>query len=168
MLALTNKAAGIVSVFYPAVSGSPIPPALLDKATQFIEGSNKSGVIKKMMEEGSTASETVRGCELTDFSAFLKERDDECRYSGFLRRLCDKSAGMAMWVTEASAKAMEEDSDAHSDSEDIVKQLKAVNRLQAGEIVDLKQKIETLEETLQEHSPDPPVGCAPTKCCDTL
>ena len=80
VLALTNTAAGIVSVFYPAVSASPIPPALLDKATQFIEGCNKSGVIKKMMKEGSTASEIVRGCELTDFSAFLKERDDECRY----------------------------------------------------------------------------------------
>ena len=145
VLALTNKAAGIVSMLYPVVPGTPIPPALLAKATKFIEGSNKSGVIKKVMEEGSTASETVRGCELADFSAFLKDKDPECSYSGFLRRVCDKSTGMAMWVTESSAKAMEEANDAHDDSED-AEQLKSVSRQLEQEIVTLKQKIKTLEK----------------------
>jgi hypothetical protein len=45
-----------------------------------------------------------------------------------------------MWVTEASAKAMEEDNDAHGDSENVVKQPKTENRLQAGEIVDSSKR----------------------------
>ena len=148
----------------PCQPSNLIPPALLAKATKFIEGSSKSGVIKRMMKEGSAASKAVRGCELTDFSTFLKEKDAECRYSSFLRRVCDKSTGMAMWVTEASAKAMEEANDAHDDSED-VKLLKTANSQLEQENVTLKQKIETLKETSREHSPDPIVVDSATDKC---
>lgn len=74
-LALTNKATRIVrSMFYPVVPGSAIPKALLDKAKTFFAYS-KCGVIEEMKEEaiqnrkeGSTASKTVRGCDLREFS----------------------------------------------------------------------------------------------------
>ena len=107
-LSLINKAAGIASMLYPVVPGSPIPKALLDKAETFFAYSNNCGVIEKMKEEGSTASKTVRGCDLREFSKFLKEKDAKGTFSG-LRRVCDKSSGNAMWTTEARAKAMEEE-----------------------------------------------------------
>ena len=136
-LALTSTAARIVSMFYPVASGSRIPELLLDKAKKFIEESNKSGIIEQVLSEGYGTNKAVRGNELSEFEKFLKETDVECTFSG-LRRVCDQSSGMAMWVTEDSAKAMEEANSVHDNFEE-VRQLKVELRLQAGEIRDLKE-----------------------------
>ena len=168
-LSLINKAAGIASMLYPVVPGSPIPKALLDKAETFFAYSNNCGVIEKMKEEGSTASKTVRGCELKEFSKFLKEKDADGTFSG-LRRVCDKSSGNAMWTIEATAKSIEEENEnekreevtqpkaelsdlkqnkrnesVHEETEEMSR-LKEELQRQACEITCLKQKIETPEE----------------------
>ena len=50
-LALTNKAARIVSMLYPVVPSKVIPQTLLDKAKTFFAHSNKCGVIEEMKKE---------------------------------------------------------------------------------------------------------------------
>jgi hypothetical protein len=112
VLALTNDAAKIISMFYPPLQViSNISKVLLKKADGFIEASNKSGIIEQVVKQGSTDSETVRGNELREFVKFLKEKDPDCTFSG-LRRICDKSSGNAIWVTEESAKTITEENEA--------------------------------------------------------
>ena len=107
-LARIDDAAKIVKMFYPVVPG--ISEEFLEKAKQFVEKPHKSGVIEKIMEEDSTARIPVRGNELREFEKFLKEKDAACTFNGLIR-VCGKSTGKAMWVTEKSAREMEMEND---------------------------------------------------------
>jgi hypothetical protein len=114
-LALTNTAAGIINMFFPVVPSQPFPKPLLEKARRFIEESNKSGVVKRVIEKDDTASETVRGNELREFVMFLKEKDPDCTFSG-LRKICDESSGKAIWVTKESAISIVDENEAANDN----------------------------------------------------
>jgi serine/threonine protein kinase len=124
ILASTNTAVGIITMFYPGVSSGLIPKDLLDKASRFIDESNKNGVIKQVVKQGSANTETVRGIDLREFVAFLKEKDPNCTFSG-LTRICDQSSGKAMWVTHESAEKITDENEAAHDSE--LNQLRAEN-----------------------------------------
>jgi serine/threonine protein kinase/uncharacterized small protein (DUF1192 family) len=135
VLATTNKALGIINMFYPGVPSTLIPKVLLDKVSLFIGESNKSGIINQVVRQGSTGSETVRGNDLREFAAFLREMDPACTFSG-LRRICDKSSGEAMWVTEESAKSITHENEAANENDEEVSRLRTeipnveeVNRL---------------------------------------
>jgi nitrogen regulatory protein PII-like uncharacterized protein len=159
ILATTNKAYGIISMFYPGVPGTLIPNVLLDKASLFIEESNKSGIINQVVRQGSTGSETVRGNDLREFVAFLREMDPNCTFSG-LRRICDKSSGQAMWVTKESANNISDENEAVNDNDEEVSRqkteipnveedncrLRAENQRQAGEISRLTAALRAEED----------------------
>ena len=132
----------------------------------------KKEAIQKRKEEGYTAGKIARGCDLREISKFLKEKDDKGTFIG-LGRVCNEQCGKAIWVTDATAKQMKEENkvkqpkaelsdlkqnerneSAHGETE-AMSRLKEELQRQAGEIVGLKQKIETLEETCEENSPGP-------------
>jgi hypothetical protein len=146
ILASTNNALGMISMFYPGIPRGLIPKFLLAKANRFLEESNKSGITSQVVRQGSTDSETVRGNDLRAFAAFLKDRDPACTFSG-LRRICDKSSGKAMWVTKESATNITDENEVANDNDeediivragipnaDEVKRLRIENQEQAGEI----------------------------------
>jgi hypothetical protein len=146
ILATANKALGIIRMFYPVVPSALIPKILLDKANRFIEESNKSGIIRLVARQGSRYSETVRGNDLREFVAFLKEMDPACTFSG-LRRICDKSSGKSMWVTQESATKIADENQVANDNDeedirprvgipnvDEFNRLRIENQEQAGEI----------------------------------
>jgi serine/threonine protein kinase len=132
ILASTNTAVGIITMFYPGVPSGLIPKDLLDKASRFIEESNKSGIIKQVVEQGSGNSKTVRGKDLREFVAFLKEKDPKRTFSG-LTRICDRSSGKAMWVTNESAKKITDGNEAAHNrlTEENQQEVDAIGRLKA-------------------------------------
>jgi hypothetical protein len=120
ILGFTNTVIGIISMFYPALPSGVISKDLWDKASRFIEESEKSGIINQVVEQGSTENETVRGEAvrgegLREFVAFLEEKDPTCTFSG-LTRICDKSSGKAMWVTKESANEITDENEAAYDN----------------------------------------------------
>jgi hypothetical protein len=123
ILATTNKAVGIISMFYPGVPSTLIPKVLLDKASLFTEESNKSGIINRVVRQESTCSEIVRGNDLREFAAFLREMDPACTFSG-LKRICDKLSGEAMWVTNESAKSITHENEAANENDEAVSRLR--------------------------------------------
>jgi hypothetical protein len=151
ILASTNTAVGIIHMLHPGVPGGLIPKDLLDKASRFIEESNKSGFIKQVVEQNSGNSETVRGIDLREFVAFLREKDPDDTFSG-LTRICDISSGKAMWVTNESAKKITDGDEAAHDTElsqlwaknnrlteEIQQKADAIGRLKATHDTDLNQ-----------------------------
>eukprot|EP00555_Chaetoceros_dichaeta_P001186 CAMPEP_0198277932 /NCGR_PEP_ID=MMETSP1447-20131203/66113_1 /TAXON_ID=420782 /ORGANISM="Chaetoceros dichaeta, Strain CCMP1751" /LENGTH=592 /DNA_ID=CAMNT_0043972991 /DNA_START=56 /DNA_END=1834 /DNA_ORIENTATION=+ len=102
---LLHGATGVARMFYPFLP--QLPDILLNSVENVLDKDDSH--IKKFKGEEDTRNKKLRGSELREFTKFLKERDPERTYSN-LRRICKKSTGHAIWVTdESAAKIMEED-----------------------------------------------------------
>jgi len=109
---VANGAAALANVFFPIVPRKLVPASLVAKAKGFVDGLDKdssaadySSVQDQVDGEGGGGAK--RGGELRDFEKFLKKHDEGREFGG-LRRVCDKKDGTAIWVSEDSAKSIEE------------------------------------------------------------
>ena len=86
---------------------------MLDKAKTFVDtldkGSNvaENEVVQNEVD-GNVDGKAKRGRELREFEKFINEFDIEASYSN-LRKVCDNSNGKAIWVSEQSAKIIEDE-----------------------------------------------------------
>ena len=133
-LAATNDAVGVMNMFLPGVSKDQIPRSVWEKVESFVLESNKMGFIHPMPADDATVNSEVKPNELRKFVGYLREIDPDSTLSG-LRRICDKSSEMAMWVSDQSAERIE-----HGNSIVESDQLRAL----MAENSELKAKLETL------------------------
>ena len=113
-ISVVNGAAGILSLFCPGVPSSLIPEGMAEKAKKFVDCLDREGssvgdheVVQNVVD-GDGDGGAKRGSELRQFEKFINEFDPEANYSD-LRKVCDKSNGNAIWVTNESAKKMEDE-----------------------------------------------------------
>merc|ERR1711935_35772 len=101
---LLHGATGVVRMCYPFLP--QLPDILLNSVENVLDKDDSH--IKKFKGEEDTRNKKLRGSELREFTKFLKKRDPEMTYSN-LRRICKKSTGNAIWVTDDSAAKIRED-----------------------------------------------------------
>ena len=113
-ISVVNGAAGLLSLFCPGVPSSLIPEGMAEKAKKFVDCLDREGssvgdheVVQNVVD-GDGDGGAKRGSELRQFEKFINEFDPEANYSN-LRKVCDKSNGNAIWVTNESAKKMEDE-----------------------------------------------------------
>ena len=112
--AVANGAASLANMFCPMVPRTLVPKSLLGKANSFVDGLDKpsnvadSASVHASVESGDGGGKAKRGGELRDFEIFLDKHDTKQVYAG-LRRVCNEENGEAIWTTDASVKAMEEE-----------------------------------------------------------
>ena len=110
--AVANGAASLANMFCPMVPRTLVPKSLLGKANSFVNSLDKpsnvadSASVQASVESGDGGGKAKRGGDLRDFEIFLDKHDTKQVYAG-LRRVCNEENGDAIWVTEASVKAME-------------------------------------------------------------
>jgi hypothetical protein len=126
--------------------------------------SNTSRTIEQVVKEGSTDSKTVRGSNLREFVAFLREKDPACTFSG-LRRISDESSGKAMWVTEASAKFITDDNEAANNknieaaNDDVEEVSRPIDESEPEGVKTLKKALEDANSTIKKQQADTDQCC---------
>ena len=110
--AVVNGAACLANIFCPMLPRKLVPSTMLTKANSFVNSLDKpsnvadNASVQASVVSGDGGGKAKRGGDLRDFEIFLDKHDSKQGYAG-LRRVCNEENGEAIWVTEASVKAME-------------------------------------------------------------
>ena len=110
--AVVNGAASLANIFCPMLPRKFVPSTMLTKANSFVNSLDKpsnvadNASVQASVVSGDGGGKAKRGGDLRDFEIFLDKHDSKQGYAG-LRRVCNEENGEAIWVTEASVKAME-------------------------------------------------------------
>eukprot|EP00978_Attheya_sp_CCMP212_P002885 scaffold5943_cov56-Attheya_sp.AAC.1 len=144
-MAIVNKAAGLIHMFYPAVPVKFIPPNLLESAKAFAKDSNLDVIKDAWDGEGDKAPK--RGGQLREFEIFLELKDPKKTFSN-LKRLCDNT-GNAIWVTEQSHVGIEVRGSVKREqrkAQDKIENLKREKRKATNQVAEKQNEIERLRK----------------------